>query len=234
MPSLTKPMLMQGIVTMAPKSPTILGSSRPPEQRPSRVIEINRNLQIEPFAGAMETGQFPGLGGHSVCSPALREMPELRDYRLALVSRSRWDSLQGSGVEKISPAPTTVLLAFSWKELVTRVSEFVRDSEQTLRGRVARFADLIVDFTRLEVSRLSGEVIPMTNQEFKTLNCFLSNSGRVLSRDELLNQAWGYENYPTTRTVDIHVAKLRQKLEKDPANPVHFRTVHRVGYKFVP
>jgi two-component system alkaline phosphatase synthesis response regulator PhoP len=74
----------------------------------------------------------------------------------------------------------------------------------------------------------------MTNQEFKTLNCFLSNSGRVLSRDELLDQAWGYENYPTTRTVDIHVAKLRQKLEKDPANPVHFRTVHRVGYKFVP
>jgi hypothetical protein len=50
----------------------------------------------------------------------------------------------------------------------------------------------------------------------------------------LLDQAWGYENYPTTRTVDIHVATLRQKLEKDPANPVHFRTVHRVGYKFVP
>ena len=219
---------------MAAKSPTTLRNSRPPEQGPSRVIEINRNLQIEPFAGAMETGQFSGLRDHSLCSPALPEMPELSDYRLALVSRSKWDSLQGSGVEKISPAPTTVLLAFSWKELVTRVSEFVRDSEQKPRGRVARFADLIVDFTRLEVSRLSGEVIPMTNQEFKTLNCFLSNSGRVLSRDELLDQAWGYEDYPTTRTVDTHVAKLRQKLEKDPANPVHFRTVHRVGYKFVP
>jgi DNA-binding winged helix-turn-helix (wHTH) protein len=218
---------------MAPKSPTTLRNSRTPEHGPSRVTEINRNLQIEPFAGAMETEQFPGLRDHSLCSPALLEMPELSDYRLALVSRSKWDSLQGSGAEKISAAPTTVLLAFSWKELVTRVSEFVRDSEQK-PGRVARFADLIVDFKRLEVSRLSGEVIPMTNQEFKTLNCFLSNSGRVLSRDELLDQAWGYENYPTTRTVDNHVAKLRQKLEKDPANPVHFRTVHRVGYKFVP
>jgi hypothetical protein len=218
---------------MAPNSPTTLRSSRPPEQNPSGIIEINRNLQIGPFAGAMERGQFPGLGDHSVCSPALREMPERSDCRLDR-SRSKWDSLRGSGVEKISPAPTTVLLACSWKELVTRVSEFVRDSEQKPRGRVARFADLIVDFTRLEVSRLSGEVIPMTNQEFKTLNCFLSNSGRVLSRDELLDQAWGYENYPTTRTVDTHVAKLRQKLEKDPANPVHFRTVHRVGYKFVP
>ena len=125
-------------------------------------------------------------------------------------------------------------LAFSWKELVTRVSEFVGDAKRKPEGRIARFADLFVDFVRLEVSRLSGEVIPMTNQEFKALNCFLSNPGRVLSRDELLNQAWGYENYPTTRTVDTHVAKLRQKLEKDPANPVHFRTVHRVGYKFVP
>ena len=218
---------------MATNSPTTLRSSRPPEQNPSGIIEINRNLQIGPFAGAMERGQFPGLGDHSVCSPALREMPERSDCRLDR-SRSKWDSLRGSGVKKISPAPTTVLLACSWKELVTRVSEFVRDSEQKPRGRVARFADLIVDFTRLEVSRLSGEVIPMTNQEFKTLNCFLSNSGRVLSRDELLDQAWGYEDYPTTRTVDTHVAKLRQKLEKDPANPVHFRTVHRVGYKFVP
>jgi Transcriptional regulatory protein, C terminal len=218
---------------MASNSPTTLRSSRPPEQSPSGIIEINRNLQIGPFAGAMERGQFPGLGDDSVCSPALREMPERSDCRLAR-SRSTWHSLRGSGVEKISPAPTTVLLACSWEELVTRVSEFVRDSEQEPRGRVARFADLIVDFTRLEVSRLSGELIPMTNQEFKTLNCFLSNSGRVLSRDELLDQAWGYEDYPTTRTVDTHVAKLRQKLEKDPANPVHFRTVHRVGYKFVP
>jgi DNA-binding response OmpR family regulator len=56
----------------------------------------------------------------------------------------------------------------------------------------------------------------------------------VLSRDELLNLAWGYTNYPSTRTVDNHVVKLRQKLEDDPARPVHFRTVHGVGYKFVP
>ena len=53
-------------------------------------------------------------------------------------------------------------------------------------------------------------------------------------RDELLNEVWGYQNYPSTRTVDNHILKLRQKLEKDPANPVHFRTVHGMGYKFVP
>jgi DNA-binding response OmpR family regulator len=55
----------------------------------------------------------------------------------------------------------------------------------------------------------------------------------VISRDELLNEVWGYQNYPSTRTVDNHILKLRQKLEKDPTNPVHFRTVHGMGYKFV-
>jgi len=58
----------------------------------------------------------------------------------------------------------------------------------------------------------------------------VQNPERVISRDELLNEVWGYQNYPSTRTVDNHILKLRQKLERDPANPVHFRTVHGVGY----
>jgi hypothetical protein len=219
---------------MAPKNQTNLRNSWIPEQVPRGVMEIDQNLEIEPSPGAMEMGQFSGLGDHPLYPPALREMLEVNDYHVALVSRSKWDRLQESDVDKTSTAPPTVLLVFSWKELVTRVSEFVRDSKRKPEGRVAHFSDVFVDFTSLEVSRQSGELIPMTNQEFKTLNCFLSNPGRALSRDELLGQAWGYENYPTTRTVDTHVGKLRQKLEKDPGNPVHFRTVHRVGYKFVP
>ena len=61
----------------------------------------------------------------------------------------------------------------------------------------------------------------------------VQNAERVISRDELLNEVWGYQNYPSTRTVDNHILKLRQKLEKDPSSPVHFRTVHGMGYKFV-
>jgi DNA-binding response OmpR family regulator len=86
----------------------------------------------------------------------------------------------------------------------------------------------------MEVSRLLGEPITLTIQEFKALKCFLLNPDRIFSRGELLNEAWGYENYPSTRTVDNHVLRLRQKLESDPARPVHFLTVHKVGYKFVP
>ena len=62
---------------------------------------------------------------------------------------------------------------------------------------------------------------------------FLNNPERVISRTELLNEVWGYNNYPTTRTVDTHILRLRQKLERDPTDPVHFRTVHGTGYKFV-
>ena len=78
-----------------------------------------------------------------------------------------------------------------------------------------------------------GQPVALTAQEFKTLKFMLQNAERVISRDQLLNEVWGYQNYPSTRTVDNHILKLRQKLERDPANPVHFRTVHGVGYKFV-
>jgi len=85
----------------------------------------------------------------------------------------------------------------------------------------------------MEIHR-NGRPITLTNQEFKTLAYLIKNPLRVISRDELLNEAWGYENYPCTRTVDNHILKLRKKLESDPAHPKHFHTVHCVGYRFLP
>ena len=79
-----------------------------------------------------------------------------------------------------------------------------------------------------------GQRTGADSQEFKIVKFMTQNPNRVISREELLNDVWGYQNYPTTRTVDNHILKLRQKLETDPANPLHFRTVHGVGYKFVP
>ena len=95
------------------------------------------------------------------------------------------------------------------------------------------FGDVNVNFSSME-ARLKGEPVKLTAMEFKTLKYLAQNSRRVISRDELLNQVWGYENYPCTRTVDNHILRLRQKLEKDPSQPIHFRTVHGVGYKFLP
>jgi DNA-binding response OmpR family regulator len=95
------------------------------------------------------------------------------------------------------------------------------------------FGDVIVSFSALEVHRNEQPVV-LTALEFKALKYFIQNPRRAISRDELLNQVWGYENYPCTRTVDNHILRLRQKLEQDPSRPAHFRTVHGTGYKFLP
>jgi DNA-binding winged helix-turn-helix (wHTH) protein len=203
-----------------------------PQQRQRPVVELNQIVGPLP-RDTKETGGLPVRDDHGLYPPALREMLGSDNYQMVLVPRGEWDRIRGSQAEPFSPA-LAVLLPFSWKEMVARVYEFVRDSNTLAECRVARFEDVCVDFTKMEVSRSSGEPITLTTQEFKTLKCFLLNPDRVFSRGELLNEAWGYENYPSTRTVDNHVLRLRQKLERDPAQPVHFRTVHRVGYKFVP
>jgi len=85
----------------------------------------------------------------------------------------------------------------------------------------------------MEIHR-NGRPVTHTSKEFKTLAYLINNPRRVISRDELLNEVWGYDNYPCTRTVDNHILKLRKKLEAEPAHPMHFQTVHREGYKFLP
>ena len=88
-------------------------------------------------------------------------------------------------------------------------------------------------FSAMEIHR-DGRPVILTRKEFKTLAYLIKNPRRVISRDELLNEVWGYENYPCTRTVDNHILRLRKKLEIEPGNPKHFHTVHSSGYKFLP
>jgi DNA-binding response OmpR family regulator len=132
---------------------------------------------------------------------------------------------------------------FSPKELLARLRRAIRRSAGTpLQLTSAPVAsaphellildDVTVNFTSMEASR-QGVPISFTAQEFKLLKFLAAAPGRVFSREELLNQVWGYENYPTTRTVDNHILRLRQKLESDPARPRHFLTVHGTGYKFL-
>jgi len=88
-------------------------------------------------------------------------------------------------------------------------------------------------FSTMEIHR-NGRPVILTCKEFKTLAYLIKNPRRVVSRDELLSEVWGYENYPSTRTIDNHILKLRKKLETEPAHPKHFHTVHSSGYKFLP
>jgi DNA-binding response OmpR family regulator len=88
-------------------------------------------------------------------------------------------------------------------------------------------------FSTMEIHR-NGRPVILTCKEFKTLAYLIKNPRRVISRDELLNEVWGYENYPSTRTVDNHILRLRKKLETEPSHPKHFHTVRSSGYKFLP
>ena len=128
-----------------------------------------------------------------------------------------------------------VTIPFSPRELVARLRALTRRASRFSPEDidVYVFADVVVDFFKTEITR-GGEKITVTPKEFKTLQFLTRNAQRVISRDELLDKVWGYENYPCTRTVDNHMLRLRQKLEIDPSNPSHFLTVHGIGYKFVP
>jgi len=121
---------------------------------------------------------------------------------------------------------------FSPRELLARVRVALRRTTRSGAFDSISFDGISADFTRMEARR-DDVLVALTPQEFKTLKFLVQNEERVITRNELLNEVWGYQNYPSTRTVDNHILRLRQKLEKDPANPVHFRTVHGMGYKFV-
>jgi DNA-binding response OmpR family regulator len=126
-----------------------------------------------------------------------------------------------------------VTIPFSPRELVARVRALIRRTTRSNSEIFYAFEDVKVDCVGMEVTRC-GETVQLTTKEFKTLHYMVKHANRVISRDELLNEVWGYHSYPCTRTVDNHILKLRQKLEETPSNPSHFLTTHGVGYKFVP
>ena len=123
---------------------------------------------------------------------------------------------------------------FSPRELMARVQAAIRRTQKPTGATATHvtFGTITADFSAMEFSKDGAPVI-LTANEIKLLRYFIDHSERVITREELLNDVWGYTSYPTTRTVDNQVMKLRQKLEADPAKPVHFRTMHGIGYKFV-
>jgi len=171
---------------------------------------------------------LPKISGRDLCREIKKESPSMRIIVLSAAS----DEVDKVLLLELG-ADDYVTKPFSPRELLARVRAVLRRSQQTAIEESYRFDDVFVDFAKMELTR-AGQVIALTPQEFKIIKYFARNTERVLSRDQLLNEVWGYNCYPSTRTVDNHILKLRQKLEKDPTNPVHFLTVHGVGYKFVP
>ena len=122
---------------------------------------------------------------------------------------------------------------FSIRELLGRIQAILkRAAGQKHLLAHFRFGNVSLDFVKMEARR-GNQPITLTTRELAILRLMVSNKGVVISRDRLLNEVWGYEAYPSTRTVDNQIVKLRQKLEEDPENPQHIVTVRGTGYKFV-
>jgi DNA-binding response OmpR family regulator len=123
---------------------------------------------------------------------------------------------------------------FSPRELLARVRAALRrlSHDKPTNGNNYSFGNVEVNFSSMEVLR-EGSPVQLTPQEFKMLRFFLDNQGRVISDDELLREVWCNRAQPGSRTIATHVLRLRQKLERDPGKPVHLRTVHGAGYKFL-
>ena len=171
---------------------------------------------------------LPRMSGYEICRKARAE--RIQTPILMLTARGEEaDRVLGLdlGADDYMAKP------FSIRELLARIRALLRRAQpaKTLPDEL-RFDDVAVDFLSWE-ARKAGQPLEMTRKEFGILRFLASRAGEVVSRDELLNEVWGYENYPTTRTVDNHIAGLRAKIEADPAEPRHLRTVHGVGYKFV-
>ena len=171
---------------------------------------------------------LPGIPGQDLCRQISQAAPSLP----IIILSARTEVMDKVLLLELG-AHDYVTKPFSPRELLARVRSAMRRSSRTPPTETVAFDDVKVDFTKMGVWRKENPV-QLTSQEFKVLKFMVQNAERVLSREELLNTVWGYQNYPSTRTVDNHILKLRQKLEKDPANPAHFRTVHSAGYKFVP
>ncbi len=123
---------------------------------------------------------------------------------------------------------------FSLRELVARVRSVLRRMQPGAKQpELYRFGDVTVDFKRQGLSK-RGQPVELSAREFRLLAYFIAHAGTVLSREQLLNDIWGYEVFPTTRTVDNHIARLRKKIEDEPDAPRFIRTARGAGYLFEP
>jgi two-component system alkaline phosphatase synthesis response regulator PhoP len=175
---------------------------------------------------------LPGGSGFDVCK-ALRQR-QVSTPILMLTARGQVaDRVVGLKLG----ADDYLVKPFEMAELLARVEALLRRSATSRPtgaslGDSYSFGDVTIDFRKAEVTK-GGRPLELSAREFKLLRYFVEHSGAALSRDELLNEVWGYNAMPSTRTVDVHVAWLRQKIEDNPRHPSYIHTIHGLGYKFI-
>lgn len=171
---------------------------------------------------------LPGMDGLDVCKEVRKEA-SISNMPIIMITA------KGEELDKILGlelgADDYITKPFSVRELIARVKAILRRTAVKYEEVNFKFGDITIDFQKHEVKR-EGEKIELTLKEFELLEILIKNKGRVMTRDFLLDKIWGYEYVGETRTVDVHVRHLRQKIEKDDKNPIYIQTIRGIGYKF--
>jgi DNA-binding response OmpR family regulator len=172
---------------------------------------------------------LPRLSGYDVCK-RLRQKRIRGSIVMLTAKAAEQDKVHGFG----AGADDYVTKPFSVAELLCRVKAVLRRTDRR-EDQLASFAfhDVAIDFVKLE-ARKDGKPLDLTPREYKILRVFCEAPGRVIGRNELLDKVWGYDVFPTTRTVDNHIVKLRKAVEDDPSAPRFILSIRGVGYKFDP
>lgn len=171
---------------------------------------------------------LPKLNGYEVCKSLKKEIPDLPIIMLTAKSQ---EAEIVTGLEL--GADDYITKPFSVLELLARIKAvFRRIKSGSEIPEVHRFGNLEINFKKYE-ARKKGEPLKLSPREYELLKCFIEREGEIVSRDELLNQVWGYDSIPDTRTIDAHISKLRRKIEDKPEEPKILVTIHGIGYKFL-
>jgi two-component system alkaline phosphatase synthesis response regulator PhoP len=218
------------------------------EDEPNMVAGLRDNFEFEGYEVITATDGVEGIRRALEESPDLVVldvmMPRMSGLEVCKQLRAKRGSIpiimltaRGQELDKVVGlelgADDYVTKPFSIRELLARVKAVLRRTAVLPKHEDQHsFGDVEVDLRRHRVLR-SGKILDVSSKEFELLKYFICHAGEPLSRDRLLEEVWGYENYPTTRTVDTHLVRLRQKLEPDPEQPQYFLTVHGTGYQFV-
>ena len=196
---------------------------------PARNGELGLNLALsEKFDLIILDVMLPKKNGLDVCRD-LRQKGNSTPVLMLTAKGETFDKVLGLKIG----ADDYLTKPFEVMELLARIEALLRRSANKFQGSLEtfHFGNVHIDFKGAEV-RKNSELIELSAMEFKLLQYFIEHQGEVLKRDELLDEVWGYDAMPTTRTVDVHIAWLRQKLEENPRYPQYIHTVHGFGYKF--
>ena len=170
----------------------------------------------------------PGGDGLDVCR-RLRSHPGLSSVPIIFLTARAGENDRVLGLEM--GADDYITKPFSTRELVARVKAVLRRFERPDSISVIRFEEVVIDANAMQLT-VRGEVIPTTATEFRLLDYLARHPGRVFSRDHLLDAVWGDARFVTPRSVDVYVSRIREKIEADPENPRHLKTVRGAGYRF--